>query len=138
MDKIKLMIAENDEDENLFMVEGFSSTGLYEIIGNAFSGEELLTLINKEGQPLPDLILTDQNMPGKTGFDVIRILKSTPRFASIPIIVLSTASTRAMIDKCMELGGYSYLVKPDTFTEYDRLAHRLYKQLKTESSREKE
>src|SRR6187397_2676511 len=134
MEKIKLMLAENDEDENLFMVEGFLSTGLYDIIGNALSGEELLQQLDRPDQPIPDLIITDQNMQGKTGFDVIRTLKANPKFSSIRIIVLSTASTRAMIDKCKELGGYAYLVKPDTFTEYDRLAHSLYHQLIAERS----
>jgi CheY-like chemotaxis protein len=129
MEKIKLMIAENDEDENLFMVEGFSSTGLFEVVGNALSAEELLDQLNQENHPIPDLIITDQNMPGKTGFDLIVTLKASPKYASVPIIVLSTASTRAMVDKCMEIGGYAYLVKPDTFTEYDRLAHSLYQQL---------
>ena len=134
MEKIKLMLAENDEDENLFMVEGFLSTGLYDIIGNALSGEELLQQLDRPDQPMPDLIITDQNMQGKTGFDVIRTLKANPKFSSIPIIVLSTASTRSMIDKCKELGGYAYMVKPDTFTEYDRLAHALYHQLVAERS----
>jgi CheY-like chemotaxis protein len=132
MEKIKLMIAENDEDENLFMVEGFSSTGLYDVIGNALSAEELLELLERDNQPMPDLIITDQNMPGKTGFDLITTLKGHPKYAAVPVIVLSTASTRAMIDRCREIGGFAYLVKPDTFTEYDRLAQSLYKQLMKE------
>jgi hypothetical protein len=41
MEKIKIIIVENDEDEQLFMKDGFEETGRFEVIAFAESGEEL-------------------------------------------------------------------------------------------------
>ena len=45
MKKIRIIIVENDLDEQLFMQEGFNLTGLFEIIRFADNGDELLQLL---------------------------------------------------------------------------------------------
>ena len=52
----------------------------------ASDGKECLNIVNN--QPV-DLILLDVNMPGISGWDVLRILRSTKPLASIPTIIVS-------------------------------------------------
>jgi CheY-like chemotaxis protein len=132
MRKIKLLIAENDEDENMFMVEGFSESGLFELLASVETGDEVLQYLDTPGRQLPDLILTDMNMPGKTGLDILQYIKNQPELSQIPVIVLSTSSTRSVINKCMQAGAHSYLVKPDTFMEYGKMAESIYQKIKDE------
>lgn len=63
--KIKMLIVEDNEDERFFMKEGFAQTGLYEITGEAGNGNEMLELLSRSSSSLPDVILSDLNMPGK-------------------------------------------------------------------------
>jgi CheY-like chemotaxis protein len=118
MKKYNIIIVENDEDEQLFMKEGFDSTGLFNIIAQVRNGDALLEWFRDHPQTLPDVVLSDLNMPGKNGYDVINDLKTNPSYSHIPVIITSTSSTRTIIDKCLALGAADYIVKPETFVEY--------------------
>jgi len=125
MKKLKIIIVENDEDEQLFMREGFDGTGRFEILAFANSGDELIEMLDNESLPLPDLILSDLNMPGKNGYDILRELRANSRFANLPIIITSTSSIKSVIDTCMLLGASRFIQKPDTFGEYENFAKEL-------------
>lgn len=59
----------------------------------------------------PDLILLDILMPGLSGIETLRILKSDARTRDIPVVILSNSSIESDIQKTEELGAAGYLVK---------------------------
>lgn len=126
---LKIIIVENDEDELLFMREGFKSAGLFEIVAMAANGDEMLAVLNDPYRPLPDVIISDVNMPGKNGFDILKAVNNNPAFAHIPVIITSTSSSPVMIEKCNDLGACAYLEKPATFNHYDEFARTLYSRI---------
>jgi CheY-like chemotaxis protein len=129
MKKYNIIIVENDEDEQLFMKEGFDATGLFNIVAQVKNGDDLLQWLNSHKQNLPHIILSDLNMPGKNGYDVINDVKDDPSYSHIPVIITSTSSTRTIIDKCLAFGAADYVVKPDTFVEYVPYVKNLYKRI---------
>jgi CheY-like chemotaxis protein len=60
----------------------------------------------------PDVILLDVMMPGRDGFEACRALKAEPRFASIPIVLLSAGSSPRDRDRALASGAVDYLTKP--------------------------
>ncbi|MCP4716427.1 MAG: response regulator [Deltaproteobacteria bacterium] len=60
----------------------------------------------------PDLILSDLQMPEMDGFAFCSALQREPEWASIPLIVMSTASDRSVIRQMVSRGAAAYLVKP--------------------------
>ena len=126
MRKYKILIVENDEDERYFMKEGFDAAGLFQIVTELSSGDTLLQWLQAHPAELPQIILSDLNMPGKNGYDIIDDVKGHPAYAHIPVIITSTSSTQTIIDKCLAKGATDYLVKPDTFVEYEPFVKRLY------------
>jgi CheY-like chemotaxis protein len=126
MSKYKIIIVENDEDEQLFMKEGFDSTGLFDILTLLNSGDGLIDWLQQNPSTPPDLILSDLNMPGKNGYDILTDVKGSPDYAHIPVIITSTSSTRSFIDKCLDLGATYYIVKPETFIEYVPFVKRVH------------
>jgi CheY-like chemotaxis protein len=129
MKKYKIIIVENDEDEQLFMKEGFDAADMFEIIAQLKNGDALLEWLNENPQALPDIVLSDLNMPGKNGYDVIMDLKTNPSYSHIPVVITSTSSTKTIIDKCMSTGAADYIIKPDTFVEYVPYVKNLYKRI---------
>jgi CheY-like chemotaxis protein len=109
------------------MKEGFDETGLFSIIAQLKNGDALLEWLNDNPQNLPDVVLSDLNMPGKNGYDVIAELQNNPLYSHIPVIITSTSSTKTIIDKCLALGAAEYVIKPDTFVEYVPYVKKLYK-----------
>lgn len=130
MTKYKIVIVENDEDEQFFMKEGFDAAGVFDILAQLSNGDTLFEWLVKNQANLPDVILSDLNMPGKNGYDILEGVKADPAYMHIPVIITSTSSAKIMIDKCMTLGAADYQVKPDTFVEYKPFALKLYQLIK--------
>jgi putative two-component system response regulator len=76
----------------------------------ANSGEKALKYLQSD--PKPDLILLDIMMPGISGYDVIRKLKSDPKTRNIPVIFLTAMSAPEDEKKGLELGAVDYITKP--------------------------
>ncbi|WP_368759022.1 response regulator [Pseudomonas aeruginosa] len=60
----------------------------------------------------PDLILLDIMMPGVSGYDVCRKIKSDPRTTSIPIIFVTALTESSNEQQGLELGAVDYISKP--------------------------
>jgi len=129
MKKYKIIIVENDEDEQLFMKEGFDSAGLFDIVAQVRNGDTLFDWLDKNRNDLPDVVLSDLNMPGKNGYDVIDEIKTNRLYSHIPVVITSTSSTKTIIEKCLTLGAADYIVKPETFVEYVPYVQNLYKRI---------
>ncbi|MFT3891071.1 MAG: response regulator [Anaerolineales bacterium] len=59
-----------------------------------------------------DLILLDVMMPGMTGFEVCKRIRSTPELAEVPIILLTALDDRASLMQGIEAGADDFLSKP--------------------------
>lgn len=59
-----------------------------------------------------DLVLTDWNMPGKTGLDVIKEVRAQD--AKVPIIMITTEAEKSRVVQAIQAGVTDYLVKPFT------------------------
>ena len=73
------------------------------------SGEKLLFVLNNNK---PDLILLDVEMPGLSGYDVIKELKANPKTADIPVIFLTAKSEEENECLGLSLGAVDYIAKP--------------------------
>jgi CheY-like chemotaxis protein len=90
------------------------------------NGDTLFEWLTQNVNSLPDIILSDLNMPGKNGYDVIKEVKSNPLYSHIPVVITSTSSTRTIMEKCITAGASEYIVKPETFVEYVPYVKDLY------------
>ena len=81
----------------------------YEMI-SALDGE---TGFNLAKSQKPDLILLDLILPKINGFEVLEKLKKEPATKEIPVIILTNLERMSDIDKALELGATTYLVKVD-------------------------
>lgn len=64
---------------------------------------------------IPDIILCDVNLPGKTGFEICKTLKKDLRTSHIPTIILTALDNKESYIKGLESGADLYLTKPFSF-----------------------
>ena len=82
------------------------------------NGEDALAYLRKEGayagadHEMPGVILLDLNLPGLDGRDVLAMLKNDPVTKRLPVVVMTSSSDQADIDRCYDAGANSYVVKP--------------------------
>ena len=61
---------------------------------------------------MPDMIITDLQMPNMDGLELIKRLKESGYFKDIPIVVLSSKDSSADRVQCLKAGAEDYIVKP--------------------------
>jgi two-component system chemotaxis response regulator CheY len=79
-------------------------------VEKAASGEEALTKL--QGGVKPDLIITDLNMPGMNGIELIKKVRALPAFKFVPILFLTTESQQEKRAEAKAAGASGWLVKP--------------------------
>lgn len=77
-----------------------------ELATNGFEALEIA------GHIRPDLILLDVMMPAMDGFEACRRLRSTPRLAEVPIIILTALDDHTSLMTGIEAGADDFLTKP--------------------------
>ncbi|MCX7888195.1 MAG: phosphate regulon transcriptional regulator PhoB [Rhodobacteraceae bacterium] len=83
-------------------------------VAGAASGDEALMLVDEER---PDLILLDWMLPGVSGIEICRRLKSRPETRGVPIVMLSARSEEVDRVRGLETGADDYVVKPYSVIE---------------------
>ncbi|MBI3563638.1 MAG: response regulator transcription factor [Elusimicrobia bacterium] len=61
---------------------------------------------------VPDLIILDRGLPDQDGVEFCRELKKHPRFASVPVMFVSSAKSAAEVAEGFDAGGDDYVTKP--------------------------
>ena len=80
----------------------------------ADSGRDALDRLRQshEAGNLFPLVITDAQMPGMSGFDLVEQIQADPHLASATIMMLSSAGQRGDAARCRALGVSAYLMKP--------------------------
>lgn len=75
---------------------------------DVYSGLEALQTLS---ELTPDLILSDIDMPGMTGFELCRTLNESPKYSNIPFVIYSSSESEGDIEKAYALGAKGYIIK---------------------------
>jgi two-component system chemotaxis response regulator CheY len=86
-------------------MSGFDLSSCFE----AGDGREALEVLRGEWV---DAILTDINMPGMDGEELLRNLAADQMLRSIPVVVISTDATQLRITRILSTGACGYITKP--------------------------
>lgn len=78
------------------------------LVEKAMDGSEGLA---KARSGSPDLVIVDAVMPGRSGFEVLSLLKRDPETAAIPTLIVSSLDEEEAIIKGLEEGA-DYVIKP--------------------------
>lgn len=119
LNKKKILIV--DDDSNVVALLTMALTGKnYHTLG-AYDGFQAISIAKREK---PDIIILDLMLPEMDGYEVIKVLKSDPETADIPVITITGRNEPADAEKTRELGIKEYLLKPfTTKTLLDELDH---------------
>ncbi len=121
-----LLVEDNQGDVVLFneALDHLNKSVELTIVKDSLTAIEFLNQSQKRNH-LPDLILTDINMPGMSGKDLLIVLKKDLKWSSIPVIVMSTTSDPAEIKQAYELGASYFAVKRDRVDQIESLFYKM-------------
>jgi DNA-binding response OmpR family regulator len=112
-DEVTMSIFAVDDDSlNLKYLKALLGQSGFKNIEVFVSGESMLARMQTA---LPDIILLDIMMPGMSGYDVCRSVKTNAKWQHIPIIMITAASLEEEMEPLrlsFELGAMDYISKP--------------------------
>jgi two-component system nitrogen regulation response regulator GlnG len=112
-----IWIADDDEAIRLVLEESLSSSGFKT---ESFpSGEELIKRLE---QDKPDLIITDVQMPGMLGYDLLKHINNN--FDDLPVIVMTAFADMQAAVESFGGGAFEYLPKPFDLEEATKIVER--------------
>jgi DNA-binding response OmpR family regulator len=114
----RILCVEDDRESASLICEELTDRGFDVTV--AYNGHDGLAAILKRP---PDLVLSDVNMPGMSGFELLeRITAMAPRFQNVPFVFLTAVGDQRSELKGWQLGADDYLTKP---VDYDLLSARI-------------
>jgi len=90
------------------ILRSLQSVGITDVV-EAADGSEAVNLFAPDNF---DMVLTDWNMPGKTGLEVVQDIRKQD--TKIPIIMVTTEAEKGRVLAAIQAGVSDYLVKPFT------------------------
>ncbi len=91
----------------------------------AKNGVEALQLLSRESF---DLCVTDINMPGIHGLELIKFIRSSATLAQLPVVIISTQTTQRDIERGLSLGANAFVKKPLDLAELQKTCSDLLSQ----------
>ena len=122
---MKIMVVDDEEDIKLLFKYKFKKEISEHSIDFSFklSAIEAIEYLQNEKNSDLVLILSDINMPGMTGLELLKFLKE--KYPEIKVFIITAYGDRKNFDKAMEFGADDFITKPINFNELKEKMHRV-------------
>src|SRR6267142_4910873 len=114
-----ILYAEDEPNDVFFLQRAFKLAGLAHLVKSVSNGQNALEYLSGAGpftdrelHPFPCLVLLDINLPRQSGFEVLEWIRKQPRLKSLPVVMLTSSSHPADMEKARKLAADDYLLKP--------------------------
>jgi len=118
---VRIFVVEDNEPDLILIREALRMTGLKCEITHFKDGAEALAgleRIGNTGEPIPDLIFLDLNIPKITGLEVLVSARSKTILQKVPIVILTSSQSHDDRSQSLGLGATSYVTKPFELNEF--------------------
>ena len=109
MSSAKTILIIDDDARNIFALKAVLKSKGYNVL-SSINAEDTLTLLNNNADI--GVLLLDMMMPDIDGYEVLGLLRTHPRFATLPVIAVTAQAMPGDKEKCLEAGANQYVSKP--------------------------
>lgn len=125
MKKLQILLVEDNEGDILLTTEALETMKIENEINVVKTGKEAIDYMAQSGNYskiiLPDLVLLDINLPVKNGLEVLLAIKSNEKTKNIPVIMLTTSSSRTDQEASKRLKADMFITKPIEMHKYEQI-----------------
>jgi len=76
-----------------------------------------------------DFLVTDWNMPGMQGIDLLRAVRADPSMSTLPVLLVTAESKKDQIVMAAEAGVNGYIVKPFTAATLEEKIKKIFERI---------
>ncbi len=115
--KRRVLWVEDDADDVLLIGRAIHKAG-FDQPALVRDGREAVDYLSGSGKyadrnahPFPSLVLLDLKLPKMSGFEVLQWIRERPEVCRVPVVMFTSSSEKADIDRAYDLGANGYLLK---------------------------
>lgn len=122
-----LLVEDNPADARLTreMLEEAKIRNDLLVAETAEEAETYLGLTDAPGEPPPDLVLLDLDLPVKSGHELLDEMKSDPNLRRVPVVVLTSSEAEGDVVKSYDLHANAYVTKPVDLDEIAKIVRTI-------------
>ena len=120
-DSMHILLVDDDEDDRAFFSEAIQELKMNNKLTLFKDGNDLMDYLILPEIKLPHVLFLDLNMPGKTGIDCLKEIRSNTRFKDVSIAIYSTSSSEKDIEDTFVGGANIYIKKPNDFSKLKKV-----------------
>ena len=106
---MKCLVVDDSAITRRILIHSLRAIGFTKIL-EAVDGKQALEAC----EPDVDIVVTDWNMPGMPGVELVRSLRANPAFASIPVLLITARAGKEDVIEAAAAGVNGYIIKPFT------------------------
>lgn len=110
---LDILLIEDDIDDVDLLKEALDDNGVNYKINVIMEGDKVTGYLNAVAH-VPRVIVMDLNLPKADGREILQAIKNSGSFVTVPIVVLSTSSSKEDMDFCYKMGIKQFITKPAT------------------------
>src|SRR5690606_31918958 len=76
-----------------------------------------------------DLVITDWNMPGMTGIELLKAIRTDPKLAHLPVLMVTAEAKREQIIEAAQSGVNGYIIKPFTAQTLQEKLQKIFERM---------
>ncbi len=122
---LRLLLVEDSPADVFLVREAMQEAGIDFNMEVAEDGERAIHIIdqvdNGSASSCPNFIVLDRNLPRKTGDEVLKRVRRSPKCGNIPVVVITSSDVKAERDHALSLGATEYFCKPSNLGEFMQL-----------------
>jgi chemotaxis family two-component system response regulator Rcp1 len=122
---IEILLVDDSPADVRLTIEALKEAKVRNHINVAEDGESAIEFLRTPGRRLPDLILLDLNLPGIDGREVLEEIKSDPKLAIIPVVILTTSRAEEDVLRTYRLHANCFITKPVDLQQFIRVVQSI-------------
>lgn len=110
---IHILVVDDSANIRRMVVDAMNRLGFNKITTSEDANDAQEKLKHFMDTPTPiGLVMSDLNMPGPSGLDFLKIVRSNEKFATLPFMLVTTESEKGAVIQAAMSGVSAYIVKP--------------------------
>ena len=118
---LNILLCDDDSDDRYFFKEALEGLRLSTHFSAMHDGEQLMRLLTKETNELPNVLFLDLNMPRKNGFECLSEIKLNKKLNQLPVIIFSTSFEQDVVNLLYKNGAQYFIRKPADFSQLQKV-----------------
>ncbi|MDQ6814567.1 MAG: response regulator [Bacteroidota bacterium] len=121
---LNILLIEDDIDDVDLLKDALEENNVHYQMQVIMEGDKASNYLQTL-KALPEIIVMDLNLPKTDGKEILNEIKSSYSLSQIPIVVLTTSSSKEDIDYCIGKGVNKFITKPATIDGWNGTIHSI-------------